>query len=78
MWNWLNGTDGGRMVRSWLNVFISTIITLFIADGANLFAVDAVDAEAWLAAAFVAVLPLIVNYLNPRDTRYGLKEDELI
>ncbi len=78
MLNWLNGTDTGRMVRSWLNVFVATMITLFITDGADIFAVSAVDAKAWLAAAFVAVLPLIVNYINPRDTRYGLKEDEFV
>lgn len=78
MWNWLNGTDTGRMVRSWLNIFVATMITLFITDGADIFAVDATDVKAWLAAAFVAVLPLIANYLNPRDTRYGLKEDEFV
>jgi hypothetical protein len=78
MWNWLNGTDTGRMVRSWLNVFVSTILVLFVTDGADIFAVDMTDAKAWLAAAFVAVLPLIVNYLNPRDTRYGRKEDEFV
>ena len=76
MWNWLNGTDAGRMVRSWLNIFVATMITLFITDGADLFAVDSTDLKAWLAAALVAVLPLVVNYLNPRDTRYGIKEVE--
>jgi hypothetical protein len=78
MWNWLNGTDTGQMVFSWLKVFLATILTLFIADGADLFAVDAVDLKAWLAAAFAAAIPLVINYINPRDTRYGNKEDELI
>lgn len=66
------------MVFSWLKVFLATILTLFIADGADLFAVDVTDIKAWVAAAFAAVLPLVINYINPRDTRYGTKEDELV
>ena len=78
MWNWLNYTDNGRMVKSWVVVFLATLFTLFLADGADVFAVDASDARAWLAAAFAAVLPLVLNWLNPKDTRYGRKEDEYV
>lgn len=78
MWNWLNSTEYGQIVFSWLKVFLATILTLFIADGADLFAVDTTDIKAWVAAAFAAALPLVINYINPRDTRYGSKEDELV
>lgn len=66
------------MVFSWLKVFASTVLTLFVVDGADVFAVDASDLKLWIAAAFAAVIPLVINYLNPRDTRYGTKEDEFV
>ena len=78
MWNWLNCTDNGLMVKSWIVVFVATLLTLFLADGADVFAVDATDAKAWLAAALAAVVPLVLNWLNPKDTRYGRKEDEYV
>ena len=78
MWNWLNYSDNGRMVKSWLVVFVATLLTLFLADGADVFAVDMSDAKAWLTAAVAAVVPLILNWLNPKDERYGLKEDEYV
>ncbi len=78
MWNWLNYTDSGRMVKSWVVVFVATILTLFLADGADVFAVDMSDLKAWVAAAVAAVVPLVLNFLNPKDTRYGLKEDEYV
>ena len=46
MWNWLNYSDNGRMVKSWLVVFVATLLTLFLADGADVFAVDMSDAKA--------------------------------
>lgn len=73
MWTWLNETDNGRMVKSWVVVFIATLLTLFLADGADIFAVDMSDAKAWVAAGVAAVVPLILNWLNPKDDRYGRK-----
>lgn len=66
------------MVKSWVVVFVATILTLFLADGADVFAVDMSDLKAWVAAAVAAVVPLVLNFLNPKDTRYGLKEDEYV
>ena len=66
------------MVKSWVVVFVATILTLFLADGADVFAVDMSDLKAWVAAAVAAVVPLVLNWLNPKDTRYGIKEDEYV
>ena len=66
------------MVKSWVVVFVATILTLFLADGADIFAVDMSDLKAWVSAAVAAVVPLVLNFLNPKDTRYGLKEDEYV
>lgn len=75
MWNWLNETDLGRAVRSYVVSFVTVILGLFIADGADIFAVSADDLRTWLAAGLAAVLPVIVTALNKSDPRYGLKND---
>lgn len=66
------------MIASWLRVFVAVIVAMFIADGADIFAVDTNDLRAWLAAGFAAVLPLVVRYLNPSDAQfgYGSKTDD--
>ena len=74
MWTWLNEDPAGSMVFSWFKVFASVVLGLFLADGADVFAVDSSDARLWVAAGIAAVLPLIINFLNPHDTRYGLAD----
>lgn len=74
MWNWINNTDPGRAVRSYAVSFVTVVLGLFIADGADVFAVSASDLRAWLAAGFAAVLPVLVTALNPNDPRYGIKK----
>ena len=73
MWNWINNTDLGRAVRSYVVSFVTVVLGLFIADGADLFAVSATDLKSWLAAGLAATLPVIVTALNESDPRYGLK-----
>lgn len=75
MWNWLNDTDAGRAVRSYVVSFVTVILGLFIADGADIFAVSTDDLRTWLAAGLAAVLPVIVTALNKSDPRYGMKKD---
>ncbi len=66
------------MIASWLRVFVAVIVAMFIADGADIFAVDATDLRAWLAAAFASTLPLVLRFLNPSDVEfgYGSKTDD--
>ena len=66
------------MVFSWLKVFISTVLALFLADGADVFSISVDDGKLWLAAGVAAVVPLVINYLNPRDSRYGPSEDNFV
>lgn len=75
MWNWINNTDLGRAVRSYVVSFVTVVLGLFIADGADIFAVSATDLKSWLAAGLAAVLPVIVTALNKSDPRYGLKNN---
>ena len=75
LWNWLNGTGLGRAVQSYVKVFASVVLGLFLADGANVFNVDASDIKLWLAAGLSSVLPLVLTALNPKDGRFGIKPD---
>lgn len=59
------------MVKSYVKVFVSVVLGLFLADGADVFAVDVTDLRTWLAAGVAAVVPLIITALDPTDTRFG-------
>jgi len=58
-------------IASWLRTFVAIVIAMFIADGADIFAVDATDLRGFLAAAFAATLPAVVRWLNPSDPEFG-------
>lgn len=70
--NWFNDTPAGQAVKSYLKVFVSVVIGMFLADGADVFSVDASDLRTWLAAGLAATLPLIVTALDPSDPRFGV------
>lgn len=58
------------MLRSWLNVFVASLITaLIVVLGDGNVSVE----DLWyvLVSAAVAVLPVIRNYFDPSDPRYG-------
>lgn len=78
MWNWLNSSPAGQAVFSYVKVFLAVFLGMFLADGADVFAVSTSDLRVWLAAGLAAVLPILLNAMNPRDTRYGRKEVEEI
>jgi hypothetical protein len=58
-------------LASMLRTFAAIVIAMFLADGADLFAVDATDLKTWAAAGFAATLPTVVRFLNPADPAYG-------
>lgn len=58
------------MLKSWLNVFVASLITaLIVVLGDGTVTVE----DLWyvLVSAAVAVLPVIKNYFDPNDHRYG-------
>ena len=73
--NWLNSTPTGRAVQSYVKVFLAVVLGLFLADGADVFSVSVTDLKTWLAAGIASVLPLIITVLNPKDTRFGRKNN---
>jgi len=59
---------------SWLKVFISSVFgayLIMLQEGTNLFSWDLAMVEKLLTAGVVSTLPIIINWLNPNDTRYG-------
>jgi hypothetical protein len=52
---------------SWLKVALTAILTMIITKG-NIYEITL---EEVISAGVIAILPIIVNWLNPNDTRYG-------
>lgn len=59
------------MLKSWVKVFAATVLSLFMADGGDVLAVNWADLRTWLAAGIASVLPLVITWLDPSDTRFG-------
>lgn len=62
-----------ELVLSWLKIFGASILTAFLTI---LTATQALptSVEAWtgiLVAGLVSIIPVIINWLDPKDTRYG-------
>jgi hypothetical protein len=60
-----------EMVKSWVKVFAATVLSLFLVDGGDVFGVDWSDMRTYLAAGIASVLPLVITWLDPTDTRFG-------
>lgn len=56
---------------SYTKVFLAVILGLFLADGADIFAIDATDLRAWLSAGLASILPVIISALDSSDHRFG-------
>ena len=52
---------------SWLKRVMTAILTMIISKG-NIYEVTL---EECISAAVISILPIIINFLNPHDTRYG-------
>jgi hypothetical protein len=52
---------------SWFKVFVSAILTMIVMKG-DIYLITLKDC---LNAGIISILPIIINYLNPHDTRYG-------
>jgi len=59
------------IVKSWVKVFAATVLSLFLVDGGDVFGVDWTDVRTYVAAGVASVLPLIITWLDPTDTRFG-------
>ena len=58
---------------SWLKVFAVAVLVKFSDLGGNIFALDAESLKHLVNAGVISLIPVIINFLNPQDTRYGPK-----
>lgn len=65
-----------RALKSYVKVFLAVVLGLFLADGADVFAVEMSDIRSWIAAGLAAVLPLLITALDPTDHRFGRNREE--
>jgi len=52
---------------SWVKIFLSAILTMVMAKGD----IYLVTLKECISAGIISILPIIINYLNPHDKRYG-------
>jgi hypothetical protein len=71
VWRCKLDTKYVNLIKSYVKVFISVVLGMFLADGADVFAVDMTDLRSWLAAGLASVIPLVLTALDPSDHRWG-------
>ena len=52
---------------SWIKIFLSAILTMVMAKGD----IYLVTLKECISAGIISILPIIINYINPNDKRYG-------
>jgi len=57
--------------KSWVKVWVATVLGMWLADGADIFSVDRGDIRLYLATGASAVVPLIITWLDKTDSRFG-------
>jgi hypothetical protein len=60
--------------KDYAYTFLSVVVFMFVADGADIFAISPEDLRSWVAAGLGAALRPIIAALDVKDTRYGLKK----
>ena len=71
MGNFLANTPLGTALKTFVAVLLSGVVGSWATDGA----ISCDKWQTWVIAACVSALPVIVNYLNPADGRYGNGSD---
>lgn len=61
-----------QVTKTLLTVFLSSALAAFIGLGINIFDITLEGWKGIAGAAVAAVAVAALNYLNPRDHRYGL------
>ena len=55
------------MLGSWVKIFVSAVLTMIVMRG-DIYLITLKDC---LNAGIISILPIIINFLNPLDKRYG-------
>ena len=62
-------------VGSYVKAFLAVFLTLVLTQMSSGLSVLNLDWGMVLNGALVSFLPVVINFLNPRDTRYGTNKD---
>lgn len=54
-----------------LKTFVAVLLGAAVSDWAGAGAINLMDWQSWVIAGCVSAVPVVVNYLNPSDPRYG-------
>ena len=60
-----------ELIKSYAKVFAAVVRGLFLANGAEVFAVELSDLRTWLAVGLASVIPMLITALDPSDHRFG-------
>ena len=69
MQTWLASTPLGTAFKTFIAVLLSAVIGSWATDGA----ISLDKWQTWIISAAVSALPVIVNYLNPAYSAYGVQ-----
>lgn len=65
--NWLASSPLGSAVKAFIAIVLSMAIADFVSKGTINFA----SWQTWVIAGLASAVPVVINWLNPADTRYG-------
>lgn len=51
--------------------FIAVLLGAAVSDWAGAGVINLMEWQSWVIAALVSSVPVIINFLNPDDSRYG-------
>ncbi len=58
-------------VKTYGRAFLAVVLAAFIADGADVFAVDVTELKTWLAAGLGAAGAVALKALDPNESDFG-------
>lgn len=67
MSSWLAFAPLGTAVKT----FVAVLVAAAVADWSGAGSISMANWQTWVIAAAVSAVPVIVNWLNPADERYG-------
>jgi hypothetical protein len=65
-----------KMFASWGRVFLVAVLIKFMDLGADLFALNLDSLRHIMQAGVASMIPVIIRYLNPNDTAYGINKEQ--
>lgn len=69
---WMASSPLATILKTFFAVLFAGAVTDFSHNGM----MDFGQWQTWVIAALVSVLPMVLNWLNPEDTRYGRGSSE--